>query len=367
MVGQTSIPGNSVSGSREVVAPPRPILAIVDRGSFRDYNLQQEASQKIVIAKVAEVMGNGRILLTVNGKTFPVTLDQGVALTKGEVIRVAIRLLDGRPIDISRTSTGPVSRSVSDLTHGNPSRSVVTSLSTGGLAVGNILGKLAHHNGLTIHASSISFFEARRQLSSGLSLKPKDSDVAEKALRSGLAELIASSVSGSGLFYEAHLKEYLMGRRSKQSLLLEYQNIKKALKESDLTLSRVGGNEEGQENSFILNQVASLSKSAFRLIIEGLFQSLVEVDFEYNLASDNEPPGQGNEDLLPWSIRLKFLIEDRGPLELLLNCHVDHLLIKVACVREHVKFFQEHCSDLQGRLGSITSMVCSFRIETFDE
>ena len=365
MAGQTSIP-SGVSAGREIVPPARPILAIVDRSSYRDYNLQQEASQRIVIAKVVDVGSNGRVLINVNGKTFPVTFDQNALLVKGDSIRVAIRMLDGRPLEGSRMPPPLASGSTIAAIKRELSPSVVTSLSNGGLTIGNLLSRLTDSDRLRIEVASIAFAEAKNKILAGIAIGQSQGASSEKALRSGLVEFILSSISNSGMFYESHLKEYLFGRRSKQNLLLEYQNIQKSLKNGVESKSDITEGGTQQQNGFLLSQISTLSKSAFRLTIEGLFLNPVDIDFEYHLAEGRDTGAQEDLDLSPWSITLRSQTDMHGAVEISLNCHVDHMLVKVACNEREVNYFRQSAESLKKALSSLTSMDCSLRVVGFD-
>lgn len=134
------------------------------------------------------------------------------------------------------------------------------------------------------------------------SLEPGRDQVDLKGiLGKSLAEFIFSVVDKSGLFYESHLKQWAMGRRTTQSIKAEMQNMSSGFVESyddntPLLAKHFDVNGTADKNpQFAASQMSLLDSGKFGVLIHGLFGAPIEIEFEQERGKQRDEGSAGNE------------------------------------------------------------------------
>lgn len=132
---------------------------------------------------------------------------------------------------------------------------------------------------------------------------------ARGVLAKSLAEFIFSVVDKSGLFYEAHLKQWAMGKRSTQSIKAEMQNMSSGFVESyDDNTPSIAKHFEAfgtadKNPQFAASQMGLLESGKFGLLVHGLFSAPIEIEFERDQNEKNSDDS-GTQERAAWSISI---------------------------------------------------------------
>ncbi|MCQ8897750.1 flagellar hook-length control protein FliK [Limnobacter humi] len=354
-------PGDRVSADKGEVAP---IVAVLSR-QLPLPQAQQLAGQTALVRVLKGGPGN-QAELEFDGQNLSVKLPPGRQLTAGEMVTVAFALndkLDGlganptgnrKVQDVRNTPVPLISTSDSAEDEGQQSPSFVDRLSGGARLIG-LLERLGQHQPTTVSTQVMKSLQqlgamvqdrlataaaqtGQTSAETGM-LAGKDgaktaspalpptvnsntpqplqkTDVARLALNPGLTHVLAQQVSeaveNSGLFYESHLQQWVMGQRSVDQLAQEPQ----ARFGAEQIIGDKGLNPASVEQSarLVNAQLATLDQTRIVLNLPGLLGNQLQVEIEPDQHQADDPSDHETAGVRPWVARLKLDMAHLGVL-----------------------------------------------------
>lgn len=354
-------PGDRVSADKGEVAP---IVAVLSR-QLPLPQAQQLAGQTALVRVLKGGPGN-QAELEFEGQNLSVKLPPGRQLTAGELVTVAFALNDkleglganptgSRKVQDVRNTAAPLITTGDNADEeGQKSPSFVDRLSGGARLIG-LLERLGQNQPTTV---STQVMKSLEQLSTQLqgraeaaaaqagptttdptlltskdNSKPPQSllntatgantpqhlqktDASKLHLNSGLTHALAQQVSeaveNSGLFYESHLQQWVMGQRTVDQLAQEPQ----ARFGAEQIIGDKGLNPASVEQSarMVNAQLATLDHARIVLNLQGLLGQNLQVEIEQDQHQPEDPKDDESAGVRPWVARLKLDMAHLGVL-----------------------------------------------------
>lgn len=190
-----------------------------------------------------------------------------------------------------------------------------------------------------------------------------------------IAAALAQAVAGSGLFYEAHLKQFAAGTRTLAQLACEPQ--------AQLNKPSAGGlpGPEAQEaaagapekNTAVHPEALALVRQQLELLAQPLLrwsgQAWPGAAMEWDITEEPEQPGQADEptEARRWSTRLALSLPTLGPVEARLSLDGNTLQLHLrAAEQTTVNLLDAAGTELPQRLDAQGLQLAGLRIDGLD-
>lgn len=291
----------SNSGIDRPQAGSKALVAVVSASSASTYRDIPKGPQ---LARVAALANDGKATLLVNGRLIFVDLPAGAKLKVGQDLSVLLKVLNQPNAGAVRSATSGNFPDSTLRLLGQESSS--TKLSPTGALLG-ALAKRASNTDPVFLVASETLNAARAQITAAVSAGALTGNVHSNLVDS-LVEFLFSGMDKSGLFYESHLKDWVLGKRNTQQIRDESRMAmakSSQLDENAFAQHRLSHPTEdmpqGKVSENVAKQLASLFQNSVGFNIQGLFGSPVEIFIEKNNQEERRSKNQGRGD---WSLSI---------------------------------------------------------------